>query len=174
MKHCTKCGKELADHARFCSGCGCAQDAQPAQTAYQPGGYQDRTVYAAPSQPAQPPQPRQQQYVPPRNQVSPNPFKGSDWDGTVFDTFVNSLGASLIILLTCGIATPWAICFMMKFVIGHATIDGKRLVFEGTGGSLFGNWIKWFLLTIITCGIYGFWVYPRLYKWVASNIHFAN
>ena len=98
----------------------------------------------------------------------------SDWDGSVFDTFVNSLAASLIMTLTCGIATPWAVCYMMKFIIGHATIDGKRLVFDGTGGSLFGQWLKWFLLTAITCGIYSFWVAPRLYKWVASHIHFAN
>lgn len=166
MKHCTKCGKELADHARFCSGCGTSQDVQPG--GYQQQSYQQQNTYSAPVQPQQP------QYVPPRNQVSPNPFTGSDWDGTVFDTFVNSLAAALIMCLTCGIATPWAICYMMKFVISHATVDGKRLVFEGNGASLFGNWIKWFLLTIITCGIYGFWVYPRLYKWVVTNIHFAN
>ena len=100
--------------------------------------------------------------------------KVSDWDGGVFDTFVNSLVASLIISVTCGIATPWAVCYMMKFIISHATIDGKRLVFDGTGGSLFAQWLKWFLLTLITCGIYSFWVAPRLYKWVASHIHTAN
>ncbi len=169
MKLCIKCGKELADHARFCSGCGCAQEEQSTQYRHtaQPGGYQQPATQVVPPQP-------QRQYVPPRNQVSPNPFEGSDWDGSVFDTFINSLAASLIIVLTCGIATPWAICYMMKFVISHATIDGKRLIFTGTGGSLFGNWIKWFLLTVITCGIYGFWVYPRLYQWVVRNLHFAN
>lgn len=98
-------------------------------------------------------------------------LKGSTWNGTVFDTFVNSLVASLIITFTCGLATPWAICYMMKFIIGHAVIDGKTLSFDGTGTQLFGNWIKWFLLTVITCGIYSFWVAPRLYRWVASHIH---
>ena len=99
---------------------------------------------------------------------------GSTWDGSVFDTIVNSIAASLICVLTCGIGAPWAICYIMKFVIGHAVIDGKRMRFDGTGGQLFGNWIKWLLLTFITCGIYSFWVTPRLYKWVASHIHTAN
>lgn len=99
------------------------------------------------------------------------PVAASTWDGGVFDTVINSIVASLIISFTCGIATPWAICYMMKFIIGHAVIDGKRLSFDGNGAQLFGNWIKWLVLTVITCGIYSFWVAPRLYKWVASHIH---
>ncbi len=95
----------------------------------------------------------------------------STWDGSVFDTIINSIVASLIISISCGIATPWAICYMMKFVIGHTIINGRRLKFDGNGGQLFGNWIKWFLLTVVTCGIYSFWVTPRLYKWVATHIH---
>ena len=67
--------------------------------------------------------------------VAPQMPRVSDWDGGVFETFLNSLAASLIITFTCGIATPWAICYMMKFIIGHAKIDGKRLVFDGTGGA---------------------------------------
>jgi len=102
------------------------------------------------------------------------PIKSSTWDGGVLDTVVNSIVASLMITFTCGIATPWAICYMWKFIIDHVIIDGKRLSFDGNGGQLFGNWIKWFLLTIITCGIYGFWVIPRLYAWIASHTRFEN
>ncbi len=98
----------------------------------------------------------------------------STWDGGVFETIINTIAASLIISFTCGIATPWAICFMMKFVIGHTVVSGRRLGFNGTGMQLFGNWIKWFLLTLITFGIYGFWVVPRLYKWIASHTYFEG
>ena len=66
----------------------------------------------------------------------------STWDGSVLDTVVNSIVASLIISITCGIATPWAICYIMKFVIGHVVVDGKRMTFDGTGAQLFGNWIR--------------------------------
>ena len=31
----------------------------------------------------------------------------------------------------------------------------------GTGMGLFGNWLKWWFLIIITLGIYSFWVVPR-------------
>lgn len=123
MAFCKKCGKELAENAAFCPGCG-------------------------------------------------ESLKTSTWKGSVFDTIVNSIVASLITSITCGIATPWAICFMMKFIIGNTVIDGKTLKFDGTGAQLFGNWIKWLLLTIITCGIYSFWVTPRLYQWIASHTHF--
>ena len=105
---------------------------------------------------------------------APISFSASDWDGGVLDTVVNSIVASLITTFTCGIATPWAICYMMNYLVSHAVVDGKRLVFNGTGGELFVNWIKWLLLTIITCGIYGFWVTPRLYKWIVSHIHVSN
>lgn len=100
--------------------------------------------------------------------------KTSTWDGGVLETIINSIIASLIISFTCGIATPWAICYMMKFVIGHAVIDGKRLSFDGDGVQLFGNWIKWLVLIVITCGIYSFWVIPKMYQWIASHIHSEN
>jgi len=107
------------------------------------------------------------------NNVTPvDVTKESKFDGTVFETFLYSLGASIIVSLSCGIATPWAICFMWNFIISHVIIDGKRLTFDGNGGQLFGNWIKWFLLTVVTCGIYGLWVAPRLYHWVAKHTHF--
>lgn len=98
----------------------------------------------------------------------------SNWDGGVLDTFINLLVASLMISFTCGIATPWAICYIWKFIVSHVNIDGKRIAFDGNGAQLFGNWIKWFILTLITCGIYGFWVYPKLFQWVASHTHFAE
>ncbi len=106
--------------------------------------------------------------------MNPNTEKpsASCFDGGVLETFVNSLIASLIIGITCGIATPWAICYIYKFIISHVIIDGRRLTFDGDGMQLFGNWIKWFLLMVITCGIYSFWVAPRLYNWVAKHTHF--
>lgn len=145
MKHCPYCGNQLEDSMKFCSACG---NAQPQPQYQQPQYQQNVYVHAAPAA-----------------------VRESTWDGGVFDTILNSIVASLIISFTFGIATPWAICYMMRFVVDHAVIDGRRLTFDGTGGQLFGNWIKWFFLTLITCGIYGFWVIPRLYQWVCSHIH---
>ena len=56
----------------------------------------------------------------------------------------------------------------------HTVLDGRRLRFTGTALGLFGNWIKWLLLTIITFGIYGFWVGIALKKWKTSHLEFQN
>ena len=157
MRFCNQCGNQLDDSAQFCNSCGSPLGTPVGGTTAGGAGAQN-TAYA---QPQPQPQPTYQSF----SQLS-------DWDGSVLDTIVNSIVASLIISFTCGIATPWAICYMYKFIINHATVDGKRLRFDGTGGELFGQWIKWLLLTIITCGIYGFWVTPRLYKWIVNHTHF--
>ena len=96
---------------------------------------------------------------------------GSTWTGGVLETVAASIVTSLIITFTCGIATPWAVCYMYNFILSHTVIDGKKLRFDGTGGELFGNWIVWAILTTVTCGIYGFWVTPKMYQWIASHTH---
>jgi len=39
---------------------------------------------------------------------------------------------------------------------------------------LFGRWLLWLLLTIITFGIYSFWVVPRFVRWAVTNVSFAD
>ncbi len=56
----------------------------------------------------------------------------------------------------------------------HTVIEGKRLKFTGTAIGLFGNWIKWWILTIITFGIYGFWLNIKLKKWITKHTVFAD
>lgn len=80
----------------------------------------------------------------------------------------------LLSALTLGIAVPWGICYKEQWMAGHTTIDGKKLRFDGTGGDLFVQYIKWFLLTIITFGIYGFWLHIKMKSWVVKNTHFAE
>lgn len=55
----------------------------------------------------------------------------------------------------------------------HTTIDGHQLTFDGTGGQLFGNYIKWLLLCIITLGIYSFWLTIKMKQWVTKHTHMA-
>lgn len=58
--------------------------------------------------------------------------------------------------------------------IKHTVIEGRRLEFDGTAVQLFGNWIKWLLLTIVTFGIYGFWVSIKLRQLKTMHTHFVN
>ena len=60
---------------------------------------------------------------------------------------------------------------MQNWKTKHTVVDGQRLYFDGTGAQLFGNWIKWFLLTIITFGIYGFWLQIKMEQWIVKHTH---
>lgn len=83
-----------------------------------------------------------------------------------------SILQGLIITVTLGIGTPWAVCLKENWLAEHTIIDGRQLVFDGTGGQLFGQYIKWFLLTIITLGIYSFWLSIKMKAWVVEHTHF--
>ncbi len=56
----------------------------------------------------------------------------------------------------------------------HMVVDGHRLSFDGKAIQLFGNWIIWLLLSIITFGIYSFWVGIAIRKWKTKHTHFEN
>jgi uncharacterized membrane protein YjgN (DUF898 family) len=80
--------------------------------------------------------------------------------------------AALITIITAGICYPFAMVLLERWRCKHSYIDGQRLVFTGTGIGLFGLWIKWFLLIVITAGIYSFWVAPRIQQWKVENTDF--
>jgi uncharacterized membrane protein YjgN (DUF898 family) len=82
--------------------------------------------------------------------------------GTYFGTAILGL---LITIFTLGICYPFALVLRERWRAKHSFIDGQQLVFTGSGFGLFGLWIKWLVLIIITVGIYSFWVGPRIYKW---------
>lgn len=86
------------------------------------------------------------------------------------------IGINLLIafinVITLGIAVPWTVCMKQRWIARHTVIDGRQLVFDGTGGQLIGNYIVWLLLTVITFGIYGFWLHIKLKQWVTKHTHF--
>lgn len=44
-------------------------------------------------------------------------------------------------------------------------------MFTGNGASLLGHWILWEILCIVTCGIYGLFMYVALRKWTMSHTY---
>ena len=79
----------------------------------------------------------------------------------------------LIVTFTLGLGVPWAVCLYQSWIAKHTIIDGRQVKFDGTGGQLFGNYIKWFLLTIITLGIYSFWLGINMQKRITKHTHLA-
>jgi uncharacterized membrane protein YjgN (DUF898 family) len=90
----------------------------------------------------------------------------------------NYLGTQLlaiaIIVFTVGICYPFALVLTERWKAKHATIDGRTIAFTGTGMGLFGLWIKWLFLSIITLGIYLFWVGPQIQKWKWEHLEFTS
>lgn len=82
--------------------------------------------------------------------------------------------AFLITVITFGIGASWGSCMLYSYQMKHTVYNGKRLKFEGTGGDLFVNRFKWVFLSIITFGIYIFFIPIKKTKWVISNIHFED
>ncbi len=80
----------------------------------------------------------------------------------------------LLIVFTLGFGIPCAICRKYRWLYKNQVIDGRRLVFEGKAGGLFGQWIKWILLSIITLGIYSLWLPVKKQKWITEHTHFAQ
>ncbi len=88
-------------------------------------------------------------------------------------TFVGTgILAFLITVCTVGICYPFALVLRERWRAKHSYIDGFPLVFTGSAWALFGNWLKWLLLSIITVGIYLFWVGPRIQRWKWEHTDF--
>ena len=60
---------------------------------------------------------------------------------------------------------------IQEFVISMTDLPDE---FDGKATQLFGNWIKWLLLCIITFGIYSFWLSISLKKWKVKHTHFVS
>lgn len=81
-------------------------------------------------------------------------------------TYVGSaLLALLITVCTLGICYPFALVLMQRWRAKHSYIGGRQLMFDASAWGLFGLWLKWFFLIVITLGIYTFWVAPRVERW---------
>jgi uncharacterized membrane protein YjgN (DUF898 family) len=96
------------------------------------------------------------------------------FDGGAGNYIGTALLGALITTVTLGVCYPFAVVLTERWKAKHSYVDGKQLCFSGSAMGLFGNWIKWFLLTLITLGIYSFWVVPRLTQWKWENTGFAQ
>jgi uncharacterized membrane protein YjgN (DUF898 family) len=76
---------------------------------------------------------------------------------------------TLVNVITLGIAYPWTMCAVYGWRINNQVVDGHHLCFDGTGAELFGNWIIWWFLTLITFGIYALWIPIKIIQWQSKH-----
>ena len=99
--------------------------------------------------------------------------KESYFDGSVISLIGLNVITVILTGLTLGLATPYLICVRESWIARHTVIDGKRLIFVGGAWGLFGNWILWSFLVIVTIGIYALWLPIKVKHWTTKNTHFA-
>ena len=79
-----------------------------------------------------------------------------------------------MLFITLGILYPVVVCKKERFYAKRTKINGHQLKFEGKAGSLFGHYMLWWLLTIVTLGIYAFWLEKKLLQWKAARMNFEG
>ncbi len=72
------------------------------------------------------------------------------------------------------LAYPWLRCAYERWIRSHTYVHGCRYKFDGTGGQLFGKYILWCFLSLITLGIYTLWLGVKMQKWLVQHTHFAG
>ena len=92
-------------------------------------------------------------------------FKGSGRE--YLSVFVVHL--FLLSVITLGFYSPWAWVKLFKLRASHTVINGKEVVFSGTGLKFFGICVLNGLFIIITLGIFTPWAICRISKWKAEN-----
>ena len=98
----------------------------------------------------------------------------SKFIGRFWPYFGRSLLASFLSGITLGIAAPWCFCWLYKWHKEHTLVDGYKQTFDGKGIQLWGKILLWLLLTVITLGIYSFYLPIAWSKWIAKHTHFAR
>ena len=98
----------------------------------------------------------------------------SEFTGGCLAYFFRRLAVEIVSSLTLSLLTPFMICWLQRWVASHTYINGRQQVFDGKGMELFGKYILWLLLTIVTFGIYSIWVAVKMKKWLTSHTHFVD
>ncbi len=96
------------------------------------------------------------------------------FDGGAGTYLGTAILAFLVTVFTLGICYPFALVLRERWRAKHSLINGQLLVFTGSATGLFGLWLKWMLLFIVTAGIYAFWISPRLARWKWEHTGFQN
>ena len=66
------------------------------------------------------------------------------------------------------------VCRSIRWRVSHTIINGRRLTFTGTPADLLGRWVVWWLLSVITFGIYTLWISVKIHQWEISHTCFEE
>ena len=79
--------------------------------------------------------------------------------------------AAFIKAITIGLGASWTHCYIEKWSSKKTIIDGYQMSFNGSGREYFLKKTKWILYTILTLGIYSFWLVIKSKQWEVEHTH---
>ena len=101
-----------------------------------------------------------------------NLIKGESYfDGKTIQLIGVNILCNILNALSLGLLFPFTVCYRLKWINKHTIINRKKLAFTGKALNLFGKYLLWVFLTLITFGIYGWWLRIKMLKWETKNIH---
>lgn len=95
--------------------------------------------------------------------------------GEAFEDFFRSLLVLIVSIVTLGLAYPAIKCWYLRWEISNTYINSRKLSFDGNAKQLYGNYINWFLLCIVTLGVYAVFFMPlNMERWITKHTHFEG
>ncbi len=98
----------------------------------------------------------------------------SYYDKTIFQHIWIILQYEILMVISMGLAYPWAFVLKYKSLYHHKVICGKRLKFIGNPFELLKHWIWWWFLSVITFGFYSVIAKLKVEEWVTANTIFED
>ena len=94
----------------------------------------------------------------------------SRFEGSVIAFIGITLLTNFLTGISLGFAFPAMYCFKKRWIYLNTVVNGYRLRFTGTGGQLFGKYLLWMLLTLLTCGVFALWLPVKYQQWETKHI----
>lgn len=98
----------------------------------------------------------------------------SYFDGKMLELLAYNFLLNFISALTVNIARPFIKNLVLEYEINHTVINGRRLKYHSRSIDYFVENFKWTFLTIITFGIYAFWIPIKKQRYIDSHISYED
>ena len=100
---------------------------------------------------------------------------GSRFIGGAFANFWIETLSVIATIVSLVFLYPVTVCWKLRWKTKNTYVNGKRLVFDGKGAGLFGKFVLWLFLSVITFGVYFVLAMPlNVKRWQLKHTHFEN
>ena len=92
----------------------------------------------------------------------------SYFDGGVLGLLGTNILAGLVLAVPF-VGPAWSKIIKLRWETGHTVVDSRRHIFVGSVGGLFVKYLLWGLLTVITLGIFAWFMPVKVLRWETEN-----